>query len=279
MLVGCWMQNSTSNGRWIIRVDPLQEIVVPVDILEVRIMYPDPCITLTFEAGRYFVVHRRALTTACTLLSSQHIIKDPTRQLLKRFAALRLHTTCYDKNNAFSVQFDPGGNPSRLCSFASSLSFDTGFERTACFENIHPLLGTNHWDHTGKIFVLPQNQVGIRITATGIVDSREAQKNKKMRSRLIVVHRDACNYPIYTLRLSFSRMYVINATDLIPPLQKKWRTISFTPVLASSGPGPMGMSKEAGEILHRDVTSDANPVAAWARAVSRALAPGEALDR
>lgn len=41
----------------------------------------------------------------------------------------------------------------------------------------------------------------------------------------------------------------------------------------------MGMSKEASEILHRDIMSDTNPVMAWSRAVNRALAPGEGLDK
>lgn len=74
-------------------------------------------------------------------------------------------------------------------------------------------------------------------------------------------------------------MYVVNATELIPALQKQWRTISFTPIMASSGTGPMGMSKEAGEILNRDIMSDSNPVQNWARAVNRSLAPSEALDK
>ncbi|KAJ4393374.1 hypothetical protein N0V93_002582 [Gnomoniopsis smithogilvyi] len=91
--------------------------------------------------------------------------------------------------------------------------------------------------------------------------------------------RDKYNYPIYTLRLPFTRMYVVNATELIPTLQKQWRTISFTPILASSGTGPMGMSKEAGVILNRDIQSDSNTVAKWSQAVNRALAPGKALDK
>lgn len=74
-------------------------------------------------------------------------------------------------------------------------------------------------------------------------------------------------------------MYIVNATELIPKLQKQWRTISFTPILASSGTGPMGMSKEAGVILNRDIQSDSNTVAKWSRAVNRALAPGESLDK
>ncbi|PSR79354.1 cytochrome P450 [Coniella lustricola] len=91
--------------------------------------------------------------------------------------------------------------------------------------------------------------------------------------------RDKYNHDMYTLRLPFARIYVVNATQYIPILQKHWRTISFTPVLAGAGPGPMGMSSEAGEILHRDIMSDSNPVQAWSRAVTTALHPGEGLDR
>lgn len=94
-----------------------------------------------------------------------------------------------------------------------------------------------------------------------------------------MISRDRYNLPIYALRMPFARVYVVNATELIPVLQKHWRTVSFTPILASTGPGPMGMSKEADELLHRDMMSDTSPVAALSRAIGRALAPGEGLDR
>lgn len=41
----------------------------------------------------------------------------------------------------------------------------------------------------------------------------------------------------------------------------------------------MGMSKEAGEILHRDMASDENSVVAFTRAILPVLAPGETLDQ
>ncbi|KAK5996638.1 Cytochrome P450 monooxygenase nodJ-like protein [Cladobotryum mycophilum] len=86
------------------------------------------------------------------------------------------------------------------------------------------------------------------------------------------------NLPIYTMRLPGSRAYIVNATEFIPLLQRQWRTISFTPILASSGPAVMGISEASGEILHRDMKSDSNSVAGFIPAILPSLAPGPSLD-
>lgn len=91
-------------------------------------------------------------------------------------------------------------------------------------------------------------------------------------------YRDECELPIYTLRLPFFRMYVINSTDLMPALQKKWRTISFAPIVAASGPMLMGIGEDGSEILHKDITSDSSYVASFARATTSVLAPGSIVD-
>ncbi len=73
-------------------------------------------------------------------------------------------------------------------------------------------------------------------------------------------------------------MYVINAVELIPVLQRQWRAISFTPILAASGPSVMGMSNEASKILHRNMQSDHNYVVGFAPTISLAMGPGPSLD-
>ncbi|KAK3897051.1 cholesterol 7-alpha-monooxygenase [Staphylotrichum tortipilum] len=49
--------------------------------------------------------------------------------------------------------------------------------------------------------------------------------------------------PIYTLRLPFQRIYVVNSTALIPPLQRQWRYVSFGAIVIDAG-SAVGMSKE-----------------------------------
>ncbi|KAI9899679.1 hypothetical protein N3K66_006140 [Trichothecium roseum] len=87
------------------------------------------------------------------------------------------------------------------------------------------------------------------------------------------------NLGIYTLRFPAARLYIVNATALLPALQKNWRLISFTPIIAHSGTTAMGVSREGGEAMSRDMTSDGNPVVASMPIIARALGPGPELDR
>ena len=57
-------------------------------------------------------------------------------------------------------------------------------------------------------------------------------------------------------------MYVVNATELIPALQKHWRTISFAAIAADAG-SVVGMSKEAVKIMHQDLTSEHGFSVSW----------------
>ncbi|KAK2596476.1 hypothetical protein N8I77_013364 [Diaporthe amygdali] len=83
--------------------------------------------------------------------------------------------------------------------------------------------------------------------------------------------------PIYTLRLPFSRMYIVNATELIPALQKQWRTVSFAALAADAG-HVVGLSKEGNEILHRDLTSEHGFSPSWPKYIMSAMGPGKDLD-
>ncbi|KAJ0109492.1 cytochrome p450 oxidoreductase [Diaporthe amygdali] len=89
--------------------------------------------------------------------------------------------------------------------------------------------------------------------------------------------RDTYRLPIYTLRLPFSRMYVVNATELIPALQKQWRTVSFAALAADAG-HVVGLSKEGNEILHRDLTSEHGFSPSWPKYIMSAMGPGKDLD-
>ncbi|KAJ4285933.1 hypothetical protein N0V88_008208 [Collariella sp. IMI 366227] len=83
--------------------------------------------------------------------------------------------------------------------------------------------------------------------------------------------------PIYTLRLPFQRMYVVNETSLIPPLQKHWRTVSFAAIAADAGT-TVGMSKSAVEVMHRDLNFEHGFSTSWPKYIMSVMAPGKDLD-
>ncbi|KAI1130606.1 cytochrome P450 [Nemania abortiva] len=97
------------------------------------------------------------------------------------------------------------------------------------------------------------------------------------KSKFYLRLRDSYKLPIYTLRLPFARIYVVNSTDLIPSLQKQWRTISFAAIAADAG-GLVGMSKEAVKIMHDDITDEKGFTLSWPRFIMPAMSPGKDLD-
>lgn len=89
--------------------------------------------------------------------------------------------------------------------------------------------------------------------------------------------RDTTRLPIYTLRLPFLRIYIVNATELIPALQKQWRLVSFASIAADAGK-VVGMSKEAVDIMKTDLTSEHGFSPSWPKYVMPSMAPGPDLD-
>jgi hypothetical protein len=72
-------------------------------------------------------------------------------------------------------------------------------------------------------------------------------------------------------------MYIVNSTELIPLLQKQWRTVSFAAIAADAG-FTVGMSKEAVRIMHQDLTSEHGFSVSWPRFIIPAMSPGKNLD-
>lgn len=72
-------------------------------------------------------------------------------------------------------------------------------------------------------------------------------------------------------------MYVVNATELIPALQKQWRTVSFAALAADAG-YVVGLSKEGNELLHRDLCSEHGFSLTWPKYIMSAMGPGKDLD-
>ncbi|KAK6062830.1 25-hydroxycholesterol 7-alpha-hydroxylase 1 [Seiridium cupressi] len=89
--------------------------------------------------------------------------------------------------------------------------------------------------------------------------------------------RNQYGLPIYTLRLPFSRTYIVNSTELIPLLQRQWRTVSFGAIAADAGP-VVGMSKEVVRVMHQDLTSEHGFSVSWPRFITPVMGPGEDLD-
>ncbi|KAK3942882.1 25-hydroxycholesterol 7-alpha-hydroxylase [Diplogelasinospora grovesii] len=99
----------------------------------------------------------------------------------------------------------------------------------------------------------------------------------RQKSRFYIGLRDKYSLPIYTLRLPFTRVYVINATELIPAMQKHWRTLSFAALTAKAGV-VVGMSKQSTDIMHKDLTRDDSFSLSWVPLITPTMAPGRALD-
>jgi hypothetical protein len=72
-------------------------------------------------------------------------------------------------------------------------------------------------------------------------------------------------------------MYIVNSTELIPLLQKQWRTVSFAAIAADAG-YTVGMSKEAVKVMHQDLTTEHGFSVSWPRYIVPAMSPGKDLD-
>lgn len=72
-------------------------------------------------------------------------------------------------------------------------------------------------------------------------------------------------------------MYIVNATELIPMIQKHWRTISFAAIAADAG-NIVGISKEGLKTLKKDLTSEHGFSVSWPKYIMPAMGPGKDLD-
>ncbi|KUJ11089.1 cytochrome P450 [Mollisia scopiformis] len=86
------------------------------------------------------------------------------------------------------------------------------------------------------------------------------------------------NLPIYTLRIPGVRIYVINSLDLIPVVQRQWRTLIFAPISVKAVQAAMGASKEAVAVLEHDLVTEHGFVNGMAKATHSTMSKGSALD-
>lgn len=70
---------------------------------------------------------------------------------------------------------------------------------------------------------------------------------------------------MYTLRLPGTRLYIINSLDLIPVVQRQWRTLLFAPIQVKAVQAAMGASKDAVAVLRHDWLPTTASSMAWSR--------------
>lgn len=83
---------------------------------------------------------------------------------------------------------------------------------------------------------------------------------------------------MYTLRMPGARIYVVNALDLIPVVQRQWRTLIFAPIQIKAAKAVMGVSKAAIAILEHDMVSESGFVNGMVKATHPTMSSGPALD-
>jgi hypothetical protein len=91
---------------------------------------------------------------------------------------------------------------------------------------------------------------------------------------------DKYGLPIYTLRLPGSRIYIVNATNLIPAVQRQTRILDFAPVEARAAINVMGATAEGKEVLNleREGVGKHAYAIEFDKAIHGAVTPGVHLD-
>ncbi|KAL1856844.1 hypothetical protein Daus18300_010607 [Diaporthe australafricana] len=86
------------------------------------------------------------------------------------------------------------------------------------------------------------------------------------------------NLPIYTLRIPGARLYVINSLDLIPVVQRQWRTLLFPPIQVKAAKAAMGASDDAIKVLEKDMITDKGFVPGMVKVTHPTMSNGPLLD-
>ncbi|RYP63194.1 hypothetical protein DL770_009443 [Monosporascus sp. CRB-9-2] len=90
--------------------------------------------------------------------------------------------------------------------------------------------------------------------------------------------RDKYNLPIYTLRMPGSRLYVVNATALIPAVQRQFRALAFTAIESDIAANVGGVSKATHKIIDRNLVRDEGYLMSFPKYIHSAVSAGPHLD-
>lgn len=84
--------------------------------------------------------------------------------------------------------------------------------------------------------------------------------------------------PIYTLRIPGTRLYVINSLNLIPVVQRQWRTLLFPPIQVKAAYAAMGTSKDVIAIMKYDMITEHGFVEGMIKSTHPTMNNGQSLD-
>jgi hypothetical protein len=90
--------------------------------------------------------------------------------------------------------------------------------------------------------------------------------------------RDKYNHPIYTLRLPGSKLYVVNDTSLIAPIQSQSKTLSFAAVEARVASNLIGVDAATNKIVGSNLMSDEGYLLKLPKYLHASLKAGPGLD-
>jgi hypothetical protein len=91
-------------------------------------------------------------------------------------------------------------------------------------------------------------------------------------------HRRRYKLPIYTLRLPFARLYIVNDPALLPSIDRQSKVLSFSLFEADIACNLLGISKSTHEELKRNSSDGNTHIGSFNRAIRRVLTPGPALE-
>ncbi|KAI0805668.1 cytochrome P450 [Xylaria sp. FL0064] len=124
---------------------------------------------------------------------------------------------------------------------------------------------------------LTQDSKEPRVMATSIPFVSPILGMRKRNSRYYNYLRDKYSEPIFTLRLPFTRLYIVTSTSLIPAVQRQFRVLSFNPVQIKAVTNFASPSKEAMELVKKNIENDDGFIPSFLKAVYPTLT-GDMLD-
>lgn len=83
---------------------------------------------------------------------------------------------------------------------------------------------------------------------------------------------------MYTLRIPGARIYVVNSLDLIPAVQRQWRTLLFPPIHVKAAKAAMGASKDAVAVLEHDMITENGFINGMIKVTHPTVSTGPSLD-
>jgi hypothetical protein len=83
---------------------------------------------------------------------------------------------------------------------------------------------------------------------------------------------------MYTLRLPSVRLYIVDATSLISPIQRQIRNISFVPITLKIHPSMMNLGPVTSQMISKDAFEDNGAVFGSPSLFHPSLNPGPKLD-